>query len=125
MLVTRQCQILPYSKDGSVAMLSDYNMRSLLLYIVHTRHRQPRTAFNHIACPYPAYAHARLCCLQAEMVGLAVVIVDALTRREWVQEDYVPQAIDGAPDLRVSMGNMWSECAEHTGTAGCACASSV
>ena len=37
------------------------------------------------------------------MVGLAVVIIDALTRREWVQEDYVPQAIDGAPDLRVSM----------------------
>ena len=35
------------------------------------------------------------------MEGLAVVIVDALTRREWVQEDYVPQAIDGAPDLRV------------------------
>ncbi len=30
-----------------------------------------------------------------------MVIVDALTRREWVQEDYVPQAIDGAPDLRV------------------------
>ena len=38
---------------------------------------------------------------QAEMEGLAVVVIDALTRREWVQEDYVPQAIDGAPDLRV------------------------
>ena len=37
------------------------------------------------------------------MVGLAAVIIDALTRREWVQEDYVPQAIDGAPDLRVNM----------------------
>ena len=30
-----------------------------------------------------------------------MVVIDALTRREWVQEDYVPQAMDGAPDLRV------------------------
>lgn len=58
---------------------------------------------------HPTRTSARSC-RQAEMEGLAVVIIDALTRREWVQEDYVPQAIDGAPDLRVRYICTWGHC---------------
>ena len=38
---------------------------------------------------------------QAEMEGLAVVIIDALTQREWVREDYVPHHEGGVRDLQV------------------------
>ena len=37
---------------------------------------------------------------QADMEGLAVVIIDALTTREWVREDYVPHHEPGVRDLQ-------------------------
>ncbi len=41
--------------------------------------------------------------LQGPQPGLGVIVLDALTRREWVQEDYVPRrpAEGEAPDPKV------------------------
>ena len=41
--------------------------------------------------------------MQAEMEGLAVVIIDALTEREWVREDYVPHHEGGVRDPQVRL----------------------
>ena len=40
---------------------------------------------------------------QGPQPGLGVVVLDALTRREWVQEDYVPRSREEgeAPDPKV------------------------